>query len=95
MVATITSDADAYAGEVVAALKEAGLRAEADIRNEKIGYKVREHSLAKVPLLFAIGRREAETKSVSLRRLGSEKQETLALADAVARVVKEAEVPRA
>ena len=95
VVATITSDADAYAGEVVAALKEAGLRAEADIRNEKIGYKVREHSLAKVPLLFAIGRREAETKSVSLRRLGSEKQETLALADAVARVVKEAEVPRA
>jgi threonyl-tRNA synthetase len=95
VVATITSDADAYAADVVAALKDAGMRAEADIRNEKIGYKVREHSVAKVPLIFAIGRREAETRSVTLRRLGVEKQETLALADAVARVSQEAEFPRA
>jgi threonyl-tRNA synthetase len=95
VVATITSDADAYAADVVAALKDAGIRAESDVRNEKIGYKVREHSVAKVPLLFAIGRREAETRSVTLRRLGVEKQETLALADAIARVVQEAEVPRA
>jgi len=95
VVATIVSDADAYAEEAASMLRAAGLRVETDLRNEKINYKVREHSLAKVPLLFAIGRREAETKSVSLRRLGSEKQETLALADAVARVVKEAEVPRA
>ncbi len=62
-VLTITSDADAYAGEVLAALAAAGLRAEADLANEKINYKVREHSLAKIPVLLVVGKREAETRS--------------------------------
>jgi threonyl-tRNA synthetase len=95
VVATITSDAEDYANSVVRRLRDAGLRVELDIRNEKIGYKVREHSLAKVPLLFAIGRREAENAQVSLRRLGSEAQETLALEEAVARVKAEAGIPAA
>ena len=92
-VCTIVSDADAYAGEVLAALEKAGLRAEADLRNEKINYKVREHSLAKVPLLAVVGKREAEERTVSLRRLGSDKQEVLPLATAVARLVEEAIPP--
>ena len=71
MVCTIVSDADAYAEEVLAALQKAGLRAEVDLRNEKINYKVREHSLAKVPVMLVVGKREAEEKTVSLRRLGS------------------------
>lgn len=79
VVATITSDADDYAREVLAALAAAGLRAEIDTRNEKINYKVREHSLAKVPVMAVLGRKEAEGKAVSVRRLGSEKQESLSL----------------
>jgi threonyl-tRNA synthetase len=93
MVCTIVSDADEYAGEVLAALREAGLRAEADLRNEKINYKVREHSLAKVPTLLVVGKREAEERTVSLRRLGSEKQEVLPLATAIARLAEEAVPP--
>jgi threonyl-tRNA synthetase len=93
--ATIVSDADAYAREAVAQMQANGLRVELDLRNEKIGYKVREHALAKVPLLFAIGRREAENRTVALRRLGSEAQETLALDEAIAKVWNEAQVPRA
>jgi threonyl-tRNA synthetase len=92
-VCTIVSDADAYAGEVLAALKAAGLRAEADLRNEKINYKVREHSLAKVPALLVVGKREAEERTVSLRRLGRPEQEVLSLADAVARLADEAVPP--
>jgi threonyl-tRNA synthetase len=95
VVTTIVSDADGYAKEVVEKMKAAGLRVELDLRNEKIGYKVREHSLAKVPLLFVVGRREAEARTVALRRLGSDAQETLALDEAVARVVKEAAFPQA
>ncbi len=68
--APIVSDANAYAGEVVAALAAAGIRAEADLRNEKINYKVREHSLAKVPVILAVGAREVAERSVSVRRLG-------------------------
>ena len=80
VVATIVSDADAYAADVVAALKAAGLRAELDVRNEKINYKVREHSLAKVPYLLVVGKREADERTVAVRRLGSdEKQEVVAL----------------
>ncbi|MBM3537907.1 MAG: threonine--tRNA ligase [Alphaproteobacteria bacterium] len=96
-VATIVSDADDYARQVVAKLKAAGLRFEPDLRNEKIGYKVREHTLAKVPLLLAVGRREAGEGTVALRRLGtgSDAQETLALDEAIARFSKEAEVPHA
>src|SRR6187397_3269114 len=79
MVATIVSDADAYAGDVLEALRKAGLRAEADLRNEKINYKVREHSLAKVPVLLVVGKREAEEKTVSVRRMGVQQQQVMAL----------------
>src|SRR6185503_15154195 len=80
MVCTIVSDADAYAGEVLAMLKGAGLRAEADLRNEKINYKVREHSLSKVSVLLVVGKREAEERTVSLRRLGSQHSQLMPLA---------------
>jgi threonyl-tRNA synthetase len=93
VVATITSDADAYAGEVMAALAAAGLRAEADLANEKINYKIREHSLAKVPVMLVIGKREAETRTVALRRLGGRDQEVLALAETIAKLKGEAAAP--
>jgi threonyl-tRNA synthetase len=93
VVLTITSDADAYAREVQAAAAAAGLRVEADLRNEKINYKVREHSLAKVPALLVVGKREAEEGTVALRRLGGKDQENLALGEAIARLVAEAAVP--
>jgi threonyl-tRNA synthetase len=95
VVATITSDADAYAGVVLDALTKSGLRATADLRNEKINLKVREHSLAKVPLLLVVGAREAETQSVALRWLGGKDQEILALGEAIARLKGEAAVPSA
>ena len=75
------------------ALMGAGLRARADLRNEKISYKVREHSLAKVPVLLVVGRREAEGRKVALRRLGGEAQEVLALEDAIHRLKGEAQAP--
>ena len=78
-VLTITGEADAYAQRVVAALAAAGLRAEADLRNEKINYKIREHSLDKTPLLLVVGKREAEDGTVALRRLAGKDQEILAL----------------
>ncbi len=93
MVATITGEADAYARQVVRALERAGLRVSADLRNEKINYKVREHSLAKVPVILALGRREAEEGTVSVRRLGSQQTRTMPLADAVATFVEEATSP--
>jgi threonyl-tRNA synthetase len=93
VVATITNDADAYAREVGDALGRAGLRHELDLRSDKIGYKVREHSLAKIPLILAVGRREAEERTVSVRRLGEAKQESLALDRAVALFVEEARPP--
>jgi threonyl-tRNA synthetase len=92
-VLTITSDADAYAGEVLAALGKAGIRAESDLSNEKINYKVREHSLLKIPALLVVGRREAENRSVALRRLGGNAQEILALDEAIARLQAEAAAP--
>ena len=92
-VATITSDADAYADEVRAAFAAAGLRVETDFRNEKINFKVREHSLAKVPVIAVVGRREAEERKVALRRLGGKEQEILALDEAVAKVTAEATPP--
>jgi threonyl-tRNA synthetase len=95
VVATITSDADGFAGQVQAALAAAGLRAETDLRNEKINYKVREHSLAKVPVILVVGKKEAAEGTVALRRLGGEKQEVLALIDAVNRLKAEAAVPGA
>jgi threonyl-tRNA synthetase len=94
VIATITNDSDAYAAEVHAALSAKGLRVVLDTGADKIGYKVREHTLAKVPLLLAVGRREAEGRSVALRRLGAEAvQEVLALEEAVARLADEARAP--
>ncbi len=93
VVATITNEADGYAREVVAALAAAGIKTEADLRNEKINYKVREHSLAKVPVMLVIGAREARERTVALRRLGGESQEVLALQEAVARLKAEASGP--
>ncbi len=93
VVATITSDADAYAGRVTEELEQAGLRVEADLRNEKINYKVREHSHAKIPVILVLGKQEAEKETVALRRLGGEKQEFLALNEAVNRLASEAVVP--
>jgi threonyl-tRNA synthetase len=93
VVATITSDADGYAGEIERRFLEAGIRTEIDLRNEKINYKVREHSLAKVPIIAVAGRREAEEGTVALRRLGSKEQEFLALDDAVARIKQQAAPP--
>jgi threonyl-tRNA synthetase len=82
-VLTITSDADEYATEIEASLRANGLRAESDLRNEKISYKVREHSVAKVPVQFAVGQRELENRTVAIRRLGSKKQEIMSLDDAI------------
>lgn len=93
VVATIVSDADEYAHSVVAALRKAGIRVETDLRNEKINYKVREHSLAKVPVLFVVGKREADEATVAIRRLGSQGQEMLSLDEAVARLAVEARAP--
>jgi threonyl-tRNA synthetase len=94
VVATIVSDADDYALDVVAKLKAAGIRAEADLRNEKINYKVREHSLAKVPLLLVVGKREAEEGTLAIRRLGSdEHQKVMALDAALAMIADEAVPP--
>ncbi len=90
-VLTITADADDYAAEIVAALQAAGLRASADLRNEKISYKVREHSVAKIPVQFAVGGREVENRSVAVRRLGSKKQQVMTLDDAIAALVAEVE----
>ncbi|MDD7910546.1 threonine--tRNA ligase [Pseudovibrio exalbescens] len=93
VVAAITSDADEYAAEVHAAMKAAGLRGELDLRNEKINYKVREHSLAKVPVIIAVGKREAEEKTVSIRRLGSRDQKMMGLEEAIESLKDEAIAP--
>jgi threonyl-tRNA synthetase len=82
-VLTITSEADDYALEVATELRKAGITADVDLRNEKISYKVREHSVAKVPALIAVGQREVEERTIALRRLGSKKQQVLKLEDAV------------
>ena len=95
VVANITSDAEPYAQEVLAACKAAGLRAEIDTRNEKINYKVREHSLAKVPVMLVVGRREAENRTVAIRRMDGDAQEVLDLAAALTRLGEEAKVPAA
>ncbi|HEY2179983.1 MAG TPA: threonine--tRNA ligase [Caulobacteraceae bacterium] len=93
IVATITQEADDYALDVAAKLRAAGLRVETDLRNEKVGYKVREHSLAKVPVIAVVGRREAEEGKLALRRLGSQAQEVVGLEEAVATLVAEATPP--
>ncbi len=94
VVCTITTDSDSYAKDVAAELSAAGLRVETDLRNEKINYKVREHSLAKVPVIVVVGKKEAEGRTVALRRLGGAAQEVLALQEATDRLVQEAAAPR-
>jgi len=93
VVATITSDADDYAREVIATAQRSGLRVEGDLRNEKINYKVREHSLAKVPALLVVGKKEAAERTVSIRRLGKEGQQVMPLDAALAALVQEAVPP--
>ncbi len=93
VVATIVSDADGYAQSLVRQLTAAGIRAELDTRNEKINYKVREHSVQKVPLLFVVGKREADEGTVSVRRLGSEGQKVMPAVDAIAGLAAEATAP--
>jgi threonyl-tRNA synthetase len=93
VVTTITSEGDEYAKVVAAAARRAGLRVEIDLRNEKINYKVREHSLAKIPALLVVGKKEAETHSVSIRRFGSEGQKVMPTDEALAALVDEATPP--
>jgi threonyl-tRNA synthetase len=93
VVCTITQEGDDYAMEIVAAARKRGLRVDVDLRNEKISYKVREHSLAKVPVLIAVGKREAADKTVSVRRMGSNQQRSLGAAAAIEELVAEATPP--
>jgi threonyl-tRNA synthetase len=93
VVATIVSGADAYAGEVSAKLAATGIRVETDLRNEKINYKVREHSLAKVPLLLVVGKREAEDRTIALRRLGSDDRQAMMSLDEAATMIREEALP--
>ena len=93
VVATIVSDADGYAEEVAARFRKAGLRVETDLRNEKVGYKVREHSVAKVPVIAVVGKKEAEEGKVALRRLGSQAQEILTVEEAIRVLTEEATPP--
>jgi threonyl-tRNA synthetase len=93
VVATITSDADDYARAAIEAARRLGLRVEGDLRNEKINYKVREHSLAKVPALLVVGRKEAAERTVSVRRFGKEHQQVLGLDAALAALAEEAVPP--
>ena len=93
VVATITSDGDAYALEVRDALRRAGLRADADLRNEKINYKVREHSVQKVPVILVVGKREMDDRTVNVRRLGSQNQSSMSLDAAISALAAEAAPP--
>jgi threonyl-tRNA synthetase len=94
VVTTITSDGDVYAREVYEQLRKSGVRATLDVRNEKINYKIREHSLAKTPQIWVVGKREAEEKKVAIRRLGSETQEVLATDEAIRKIVMESLPPQ-
>ena len=93
MVATIVSDADEYANEVAGALRKAGLAVETDFSSQKINAKIREHSLNHVPNIIVLGRKEAEERTVAIRRLGGAAQEVLSLEEAVARLKTEATPP--
>jgi threonyl-tRNA synthetase len=93
IVATITSDADDYAREAIDHARRAGLHVEGDLRNEKINYKVREHSLAKIPVLLVVGKKEAAERAVSIRRLGSDAQHVMGLDTALATLLQEAVPP--
>jgi threonyl-tRNA synthetase len=93
VVCTITQEGDEYAMEILAEARKRGLRVEADLRNEKIGYKVREHSLAKVPVLIAVGKKEAAERTVSIRRMGAQGQRSSGTEEALAELVAEATPP--
>jgi threonyl-tRNA synthetase len=93
IIATITSDSDIYADNIFNQLKDSGLRVEKDIRNEKIGYKIREHSAAKIPVIMVIGKKESENKTVSVRRLGSEKNEIYKIDEILKILYKESLAP--
>ena len=93
IVATITSDTDEYAYEVQKALISKGIRTEIDTRNEKIGYKIREHSTSKVPAIIAVGKKEAQDKTVSVRRIGSSETKTFKLENIITSLSKEAKSP--
>jgi threonyl-tRNA synthetase len=93
VVATITDEADDYARQVLAAAEAKGLRVEADLRNEKISYKVREHSVTKVPVILVVGKREAEERTVAIRRLGGRAQEMMSLDQALEALCDEARSP--
>ena len=93
-IATITSDADDYAKEVATAFADTGMRLSLDIRNEKINYKIREHSVTKLPLILVVGKQEAENRTVAIRRLGGKAQEIVALDDALNTLSKEAAPPQ-
>ncbi|MFO1116610.1 MAG: threonine--tRNA ligase [Beijerinckiaceae bacterium] len=93
VIATITQEADSYAEEIAAEARKRGLRVELDLRNEKINYKVREHSLAKVPAMIVLGRKEAAERTVSIRRLGSQQQQSMTLDEALATFADEATPP--
>jgi len=95
VVTTITAEADGYAAEVAEACRAAGLRVVLDTGNETINYKVREHSLALIPVILVVGKREAENRAVSLRRLGGNAQQALALAEAIDTLKVEAATPLA
>ena len=93
-IATITSDADDYAKEVATAFADTGMRLSLDIRNEKINYKIREHSVTKLPLILVVGKQEAENRTIAIRRLGGKAQEIVALDDALNTLSKEAAPPQ-
>ena len=94
VIANITSSAESYAKETFYLFKQNSLRTELDIRNEKIGYKIREHSTAKIPILFIIGNKEMEERTISIRRLGSDKTETLSIEESLSKLLDEAKLPR-
>ena len=93
MVCPVTNDFDDYAQSVAKALKTAGLYVDTDLRNEKITYKIREHSVAKVPVIAVVGAKEKENGTVTIRRIGSDKQEVLKLDDLVKVLSQEAQMP--
>ena len=93
MVCPIVSEFDDYACEVADTLRKAGLLVSTDLRNEKINYKVREHSVAKIPVIAVVGGKERDNKTVTIRRIGSEKQEVVSLADLVKKLSEEAKMP--
>lgn len=93
VIAPVTSDFDGYAEEVAKKMSAAGLKVKTDLRNEKITYKIREHSVAKIPVIAVVGAKEKENNTVTIRRIGSEKQEVLGVNDLIEKLVEEAKMP--